>query len=135
MKSKTKGLIDPLSNFKYALKVEDTKVKYLQRLKFFFNSVLKNYNDLQSQAIEFIDNAKSDEWVYSSFITFITQQNKRIAKGEVTAGTVRNYYKPAKLFCDMNDIVVNWKKITRGMIEKSNLEMTGPQRLTNCENL
>lgn len=118
MKSKTKGLIDPLYNFKYALKVEDTRLKYLQRLKFFFNSVLENENDIQSQAVEFMENAMSSEWVYSAFIGFIIDQNKRIAKGEVTAGTVRNYYKPAKLFCDMNDIVVNWKKITKGMIRE-----------------
>ena len=65
-----------------------------------------------------MENARSSEWVYSAFISFIIEQNKRIAKGEVTAGTVRNYYKPAKLFCDMNDIVVNWKKITRGMIRE-----------------
>lgn len=118
MKGKTKGLIDPLSNFNYALKVEDTKVKYKQKLKFFFNSVLENENDIQSQAIEFMENARSSDWVYSAFIGFITEQNKRIANGEVTPGTVRNYYKPAKLFCDMNDIVVNWKKITRGMIRE-----------------
>ena len=61
---------------------------------------------------------KSSEWVYSAFISFIIDQNKRIAKGEVTAGTVRNYYKPAKLFCEMNDIVVNWKKITKGCFEE-----------------
>lgn len=118
MQSKTKGLIDPLSNFKYALKVEHTRLKYLQRLKFFFNSVLENENDIQSQAVEFMENAKYSEWVYSAFIGFIIDQNKRIAKGEVTAGTVRNYYKPAKLFCDMNDIVLNWKKITKGMIRE-----------------
>ncbi|MEP6576812.1 MAG: hypothetical protein ABJB85_10325 [Nitrososphaerota archaeon] len=108
MKTKTRTQTDPLSNFTYALKVEDTRTKYLQRLKVFFNSVLENQNDLQSQAIEFVENARDDnEWVYSKFINFITKQNQRIAKGEVTAGTVRNYYKPAKLFCDMNDIVLN----------------------------
>lgn len=110
--------MDPMSNFLYALKVPDTKKKYTERLKFFFNSVFENQKDLETQAIEFVKKAKSHEWVYSKFINFITSQNTRIAKGEVTAGTVRNYYKPAKLFCDMNDIVVNWKKITRGMIRE-----------------
>jgi hypothetical protein len=127
VKSKTTGIIDPLSNFNYALKVEDTRLKYLQRLKFFFNSVLGNENDIKRQAIEFMENARSSEWVYSAFISFIIKQNKRIAKGEVTAGTVRNYYKPAKLFCDMNDIVVNWKKVTKGMIrEKQHGEDRAP---------
>ena len=107
-----------MSNFLYALKIPNTRKKYTERLKFFFNSVFENQKDIESQAIEFVKKAKSDDWVYSAFINFITTQNKRIEKGEVTAGTVRNYYKPAKLFCDQNDIIVNWKKITRGMMKE-----------------
>jgi hypothetical protein len=34
---------------------------------------------------------------------------------EITAATVRNYVKPIKLFCEMNDILIPWKKITRGL--------------------
>lgn len=107
-----------MSNFTYALKSPETKRKYIQRLKVFFDFVLENNNDLNTQAIEFMKHAKYLDWVYSGFINFITAQNKRIEKREVTAGTVRNYYKPAKLFCEMNDLVINWKKITRGMIRE-----------------
>ncbi len=38
-----------------------------------------------------------------------------VAEKEITAGTLRNYYKPIKLFCDMNDILVNWKIVKRGI--------------------
>lgn len=107
-----------MSNFTYALKSPETKRKYTQRLKVFFNFALENDNDLTVQAIEFMKHAKNLDWVYTAFISFITAQNKRIEKREVTAGTVRNYYKPAKLFCEMNDVTVNWKKITRGMIRE-----------------
>jgi integrase len=109
---------DPLSNFMYALKSEDSKKKYPQRLKFFFNHILENEKDFNSQIIEFMKNADSQNWVYSKFIKFIIAQNKRVQKGEITAGTVRNYYKAAKLFCEMNDVVVNWKKITKGMLRE-----------------
>ena len=87
MKGKITGIIDPLSNFNYALRVEDTRLKYLQRLKFFFKSVLENENGIHSQAIEFMENARSREWVYCAFMSFTLEQNKRIAKGEATAGT------------------------------------------------
>jgi predicted metal-dependent hydrolase len=29
----------------------------------------------------------------------------------VAASTISNYYKPVKLFCDVNDILINWKFI------------------------
>jgi len=72
-----------------------------------------------SQAIEFINKANgNDQFVYSSFINFIIAQNRRVDKKEITAGTVRNYYKAAKLFCEMNDIIVNWKKIAKGLLKE-----------------
>ena len=95
----------------YALKAPETKRKYPQRLKFFFDSIFPGLN-IDSQAIEFTKKAKgNDQFVYSSFIKFIVIQNNRVDRKEITPGTVRNYYKAAKLFCEMNDIVVNWKKI------------------------
>ena len=33
----------------------------------------------------------------------------------VAESTLRNYYKPIKLFCEMNDIVLSWKKISKGL--------------------
>jgi hypothetical protein len=34
-------------------------------------------------------------------------------KKEVTGATVRNYVKTIKLFCEMSDLLLPWKKITR----------------------
>ena len=39
----------------------------------------------------------------------------RVSSKEITPITIRNYYKPIKLFCDMNDVLINWKRITRGL--------------------
>jgi integrase len=111
-------LEDPLQTFLYALRAPETKRKYPQRLKFFFDSIFPDL-DINSQAIEFIKKAKgNDQFVYSSFINFIVSQNKRVDKKDITPGTVRNYYKAAKLFCEMNDIVVNWKKIAKGLLRE-----------------
>lgn len=34
---------------------------------------------------------------------------------EITGSTIRNYVKSMKLFCEMADIQISWKKITRGL--------------------
>ena len=34
---------------------------------------------------------------------------------EISGATVRNYAKSIKSFCDMSDIPIPWKKITRGL--------------------
>ena len=39
----------------------------------------------------------------------------RAAKKIISKSTVRNFYKPIKLFCDMNSIMFNSKVITRGI--------------------
>jgi hypothetical protein len=39
----------------------------------------------------------------------------RVSKGEICDSTITNYYKATKPFCIMNDLVLNWKKIARGL--------------------
>ena len=39
----------------------------------------------------------------------------RVDRKEITGATVRNYLKSIKLFCEMADIPITWKKITRGL--------------------
>jgi hypothetical protein len=39
----------------------------------------------------------------------------RVNRKEITAATLRNYVKSIKLFCDMADLQIPWKKITRGL--------------------
>ena len=48
-------------------------------------------------------------------LDFIVVQKERVIKGEISASTISNYYKPIKLFCDVNDILINWKFISRGI--------------------
>jgi hypothetical protein len=37
----------------------------------------------------------------------------RVHKQEITGSTVNNYLKSIKLFCDMADISISWKKYRR----------------------
>ena len=42
-------------------------------------------------------------------------QKGRAAKGKLPSQLCQNYYKPVKLFCDMNNVIINWKLVSRGM--------------------
>ena len=106
---------DPISSFLYALKAPESRRQYPKRLKMLFD-YLGLVEPLENQAIEFVKRAKVDSnWAYNSFIRFISYQKQRVAKGDIVASTISNYYKGAKLFCEMNDLIINWKKISRGI--------------------
>lgn len=99
----------------YSLKATETRRQWPQRLKMFFE-FLKIEGDLDHQAKCFADKAKKDpRWGQESLIRFISFPNERVKEGKISPSTVSNYFKPAKLFCDMNDLSFNWMKIRRGL--------------------
>jgi hypothetical protein len=111
-----------IDNFLYALKAPETKRQYPRRLKVFldFLQIDSPYSDfdqdLRYKASIFGKLAKdSANWALDKLIKFILSQKERAAKGEISECTISNYYKPVKLFCEMNDIVLNWKRITKGI--------------------
>ncbi len=72
--------------------------------------------NLQEKLYNLYEKSKSDiEWLQDSLIDFIVFQKERVSRGEITESTIPNYYKPVKLFCDMNNIIITWKLVTRGM--------------------
>src|SRR5215469_15283898 len=101
--------------FLYAVKSPESKRQYPRRFKMFLD-FLGIDDSLKEQAEEFLKNAKQDpEWVQNSLIQFISYHNDRAKRGEISVSTIPNYYRATKLFCEMNDIVLGWKKIARGM--------------------
>ena len=58
---------------------------------------------------------KDTKWFEDRLIDFFTFQNERVDKGELSPNTIKNYYKPVKLFCEISNIFVNWKLISRGI--------------------
>ena len=42
-------------------------------------------------------------------------QRERVEREEITSSTLRNYVKSIKLFCEMADVPIAWKKINRGL--------------------
>ena len=44
-----------------------------------------------------------------------TNHKERVEKKEISAGTVKNYYQLIKLFCEMNQIDLPWKRISKAL--------------------
>ena len=107
---------NPLSQFFYALKAPETKRQWPNRLKVVFD-FLGFSGNLDEQAKQFVTLCKEGDaaLVLDKIIGFISYQVQRAQKGEISLSTIPNYLKAMKLFCEMNDIQVSWKKISRGV--------------------
>jgi integrase len=106
---------DPLSMFLYALKAPESKRQYPRRFKMFLD-YLNLKGTIQEQAKQFLSKARANpQWAQDNLIQFIAYQNKRVNRGEISPSTIPNYYRAAKLFCEMNDLTLSWKKISRGL--------------------
>ena len=106
---------DPMAVFLYAVKSPESKRQYPRRFKMFLD-FLGFGGALDCQAREFLRNAKANpKWVQDNLIQFISYQNERAKCEKISVSTIPNYYRATKLFCEMNDIVLGWKKIARGM--------------------
>jgi hypothetical protein len=108
--------LTPYDNFLYALKAKETKRQYPHRLDKFLDYMgLKGtVEEKCTQLYEF--SKRSNPIVIQSYIIkFINYQKKRIENKEISEGTLLNYIKAIKLFYSMNDIIINWKKLGKGI--------------------
>jgi hypothetical protein len=71
---------------------------------------------LEGRAGAFAKKGKEDSiWALNNILKFVQFQKDRLDKKEITGATLRNYVKSIKLFCEMADMAIPWKKITRGL--------------------
>jgi hypothetical protein len=54
-------------------------------------------------------------WAFGCIVKFLQFQKGRVEREEITGATLRNFVKPLKLFCEMSDVPISWKKINRGL--------------------
>jgi hypothetical protein len=108
--------LSPYSRFIYALNAPESKRQYPTRFQVFLDFLKLDGLTIEEKANKFYDlivgpdddNVRGRrEWLESQLIGFFTLQNSRVEKGEISAGTIKNYYKPVKLFCEMNNVLVN----------------------------
>jgi hypothetical protein len=108
---------DPYSLFLYAIRSEVTRDYYLRRLRIFFNHInLLPDRKVKERCNEFASKGLKDpSWAFHCIIKFMQFQRERVEREEITSSTLRNFVKAIKLFCEMSDIAVAWKKINRGL--------------------
>lgn len=104
----------------YGLRAPESKRQYPARLKVCLD-FLGLKGTISEQATQFLDKSKSDVvWAQTSIMRFIESQKQRASTGQIAFVTIRNYYKAIKLLCDMNELVLGWKKITKGLPKQVN---------------
>ena len=115
MELENQQILTPYDNFLYALKAKETKRQYPHRLdKFLVFMGLKG--TIEEKCTKLYEFTKTNgDSIQSYIIKFINFQKKRIENNEISEGTLVNYIKAIKLFYSMNDIVINSKKIGKGL--------------------
>jgi integrase len=109
-------LADSYSMFVYAIKSPLTRKKYEGRLAKFFDFTDIIGKTLETRCTVFEQRCKADpNWAPSGIMKFLQSLKQRVESKEISGATVRNYVKAIKLFCEMNEILVPWKKIMRGL--------------------
>lgn len=108
--------LDPYSIFKYAMNSPVTRDRYTTRLDRFFRFIGIEGTNIEERCRVFVQNARKDNiWAFRNIINFLQVQKERVDRKEITGSTIRNYVKAIKLFTEMNEILISWKRITRGL--------------------
>ena len=103
--------------FTYSMRSETTRRYYERRLHRFFDFIqFETNSELEQRCNNFAVKGRSYiNWALSKIMTFLQFQKERSQRGEIAPGTLGNLLKAIKLFCEMADIQIPWKKITRGL--------------------
>ncbi len=114
--------LDPWSLYLYAMKSPVTREKYQKRLEKFFDFVNIEGKTVKEKSSVFVDLARKEGngWIFNQVLRFMQFQLERFNRKEITGSTIRNYLKSIKLFCELADFSIPWKKITRGLPKAKN---------------
>ena len=106
--------VDPLTEFYDSIRSPVTKDRYKARLDIFLKHIEMDGTNLSERAKNFVEKAHDLEWTTFVINNYMRYQKERAEQGEISESTILNFYKPIRLFLEMNDITgLNWKKITR----------------------
>lgn len=108
--------LDPFLLYTNAIRSMETREKYLRRLTSFFDFIELPDVGFEKRCRLFIENSKNkSNYALAHSFRFILFQKSRLEKKEIVVSTLYNYLKPIKLLCKINDIQINWQKITLGL--------------------
>ncbi len=126
---------DEWSLYLYSLKSPVTRQKYQKRLEKFYDFIGVEGSTVEEKSKSFIlriKEAGDDKWVFNNNVKFMQFHLDRVNRKEITGATVRNFLKSIKLYCEMADIPISWKKITRGLPRGKNY---ADDRITTIEEI
>ncbi len=108
---------EAFSRFLYGIKSDETRRSYVSKLEFFFDFYKIEGNDIREKSKNFLEYTKKGknitQKVTDLVLNYMYFHIQRAQKKEISRGTIRNFYKPIKLFCEMNNVVLNWKIISK----------------------
>jgi hypothetical protein len=134
---KTVVLDSCYTKFQYALNSASTKKRYPKRLQNFLDFLKIEGETIEEKTIKLyhILQIKDRDWIETILIEYFIYQNRRAASGEISVNTIRNYYKPIKLFFEMNNILVNWKYISKGIMKGDRVASDRPPFMVEIQKL
>lgn len=91
--------LSPYDNFVYALRAKETKRQYPHRLDKFL-SYLGLEGTIEEKCSKLYEIGEDSNLLYYRLIKFIEFQKQRIETKEISEGTLCNYVKAIKLFCN-----------------------------------
>lgn len=93
--------------FESAIKSEATRKTYDYYLRRFCNETKLSPEEVIEMG------SSNPKKLTEILISFIAQYKHKVDSGEMSGTTVQGFYKAVKLLCVMNDVILNWDKITR----------------------
>ena len=104
--------------FKTAIHSEQTLQVYKQHLFHFCDFLEMTTEEIVSKYSG--ENAKDFIKLQHMLEDYTLLLQTKITSGEITAGSAYVDMPPLKLFCEMNDIILNWKKIKKLLPHRNN---------------
>ena len=97
----------PYYTFLFAIRSQVTREKYLGRLALFMTYAGITDGTIQERCNALGQKAKTDTiWLTSNVIRYLHNHRERAERGEISGSTLRNYFKPIKLFCEQLEIAL-----------------------------
>jgi integrase len=108
--------VDPYTLFAFSLRSPYTKETYFRRLRRFFDAIPLDGPTFEERCNSFAAKGKIDPaWAFNLILRFVQSEKERVEGKKITAGTLRNSVKTIKTFCEVTDVTIAWKKISRGL--------------------
>lgn len=115
--------IEPYVLFNYSIRSPQTKDSYFRRLRTFFEYAKIEGNSFRDKCNNFVElGHQYPNQAIKLIFEFLQFQKQRVDDKDITSGTLKNYQKTIKSFCEMADVLVPWKKSSEVYLEENDLQ-------------